>query len=288
MFGAGRRDGHPRGVWGRRDQRHRQRRHRRRPDRDPGRDQRAVPGRRLQRRRHLGGVRDRPSGHPVQLRRLDDDGRGHPVAARVHDPGHGERQRALRGCRRLRLAVRPRRPLLDVLRGDRERELPARRPDRRRGRQGVASPASSRRATPAAGRTSTSRSTPTRRRSPTPTTCIATSQLALPKDVCDTVYATEGYEESVTNLSQVTLETDNVFGDDGGEHQLGTVTGERHRRLRRHADRTGRHGHRADRRWRAPGWRPGRSGRAAAERWRRRRCAPSGGPGGQPTEEGTG
>jgi protocatechuate 3,4-dioxygenase beta subunit len=55
--------------------------------------------------------------------------------------------------------------------------------------------------------------------------CIATSQLALPKDVCDRVYATEGYEQSVTNLSEVTLETDNVFGDDGGEHQLGTVTG---------------------------------------------------------------
>lgn len=55
--------------------------------------------------------------------------------------------------------------------------------------------------------------------------CIATSQLALPKDLCDTVYATSGYEQSVTNLSQLTLETDNVFGDDGGVHQLGAVTG---------------------------------------------------------------
>jgi hypothetical protein len=56
-------------------------------------------------------------------------------------------------------------------------------------------------------------------------TCIATSQLALPKDICDTVYASEGYEQSVTNLSQLSLESDNVFGDDGGAHQLATVTG---------------------------------------------------------------
>jgi hypothetical protein len=39
------------------------------------------------------------------------------------------------------------------------------------------------------------------------------------------VYATAGYEQSVQNLGQVSLETDNVFGDDGGVHELGTVTG---------------------------------------------------------------
>ncbi len=55
---------------------------------------------------------------------------------------------------------------------------------------------------------------------------IATSQVALPKNVCDTVYATTGYEQSVSNLSQLTLATDNVFGNDGGVHQLGTVTGD--------------------------------------------------------------
>ena len=54
---------------------------------------------------------------------------------------------------------------------------------------------------------------------------IATSQVALPKDVCDTVFATSGYEQSVQNLSQISLQSDNVFGDDGGAHQLGTVTG---------------------------------------------------------------
>ena len=53
-----------------------------------------------------------------------------------------------------------------------------------------------------------------------------TSQLALPKDVCDTVYATDGYDGSAQNLSQTSLERDNVFGDDGGVHQLATVTGD--------------------------------------------------------------
>ncbi|ACU36464.1 intradiol ring-cleavage dioxygenase [Actinosynnema mirum] len=54
---------------------------------------------------------------------------------------------------------------------------------------------------------------------------IATSQVALPEDVCDTAYAGAGYESSVANLAELTLDTDNVFGDDGGESQLATVTG---------------------------------------------------------------
>ena len=52
-----------------------------------------------------------------------------------------------------------------------------------------------------------------------------TSQLALPKDACDTVYATDGYDGSAENLARTSLENDNVFGDDGGVHQLATVTG---------------------------------------------------------------
>ena len=55
---------------------------------------------------------------------------------------------------------------------------------------------------------------------------IATSQVALPKNACDAVYQQAGYEQSVTNLSRITLAGDNVFGDDGGVHQLGTVTGD--------------------------------------------------------------
>ena len=54
---------------------------------------------------------------------------------------------------------------------------------------------------------------------------IATSQVALPEATCNEVYAQPGYEASVSNLSRVTLQSDNVFGDDGGIHELGTVTG---------------------------------------------------------------
>ncbi|MFD4224479.1 dioxygenase family protein [Streptomyces griseus] len=54
---------------------------------------------------------------------------------------------------------------------------------------------------------------------------LSTSQLALPKKVCDSVFATAGYESSVENLAQLTLKTDNVFGDDGGVHQLAATTG---------------------------------------------------------------
>ncbi|MGW4591574.1 intradiol ring-cleavage dioxygenase [Amycolatopsis thermoflava] len=55
---------------------------------------------------------------------------------------------------------------------------------------------------------------------------IATSQVALPQDVCQTVYQQPGYEDSVTNLRKVSLSSDNVFGDDGGASQLATVTGD--------------------------------------------------------------
>ncbi|WP_255311850.1 3,4-dioxygenase subunit beta [Streptomyces sp. PTY087I2] len=54
---------------------------------------------------------------------------------------------------------------------------------------------------------------------------LSTSQLALPKKACDAVFATAGYEASVNNLAQLTLKTDNVFGDDGGVHQLAATTG---------------------------------------------------------------
>ena len=57
-------------------------------------------------------------------------------------------------------------------------------------------------------------------------TCLATSQIALPKPTCDAVYATAGYESSIGNLADVSLTDDNVFGDDGGAHQLAAVTGD--------------------------------------------------------------
>jgi protocatechuate 3,4-dioxygenase beta subunit len=55
---------------------------------------------------------------------------------------------------------------------------------------------------------------------------IATSQVALPQDACEQVYAQSGYSASVTNLARVSLAGDNVFGDDGGASQLGTATGD--------------------------------------------------------------
>ena len=66
---------------------------------------------------------------------------------------------------------------------------------------------------------------PSLARATTPANRIATSQIALPKDICDQVYATEGYGQSVANLSRVSLQSDNVFGDDGGVDELGTMTG---------------------------------------------------------------
>ncbi|MEO6512433.1 MAG: intradiol ring-cleavage dioxygenase, partial [Nocardioides sp.] len=53
---------------------------------------------------------------------------------------------------------------------------------------------------------------------------LRTSQLALPQDVCETVYATDGYEQSVANLSQVSLDSDGVFSD-GYSLQMATLTG---------------------------------------------------------------
>ncbi|WP_117215613.1 3,4-dioxygenase subunit beta [Allorhizocola rhizosphaerae] len=58
------------------------------------------------------------------------------------------------------------------------------------------------------------------------TKAIATSQVALPAEVCKTAYAQPGYESSVTALARVDLSTDNVFGEDDGVKQLGTVTGD--------------------------------------------------------------
>ena len=53
---------------------------------------------------------------------------------------------------------------------------------------------------------------------------IATSQLALTEEVSKAVYATAGYEQSVRNLSRLSIESDNVFGD-GYDLQLPTITG---------------------------------------------------------------
>ena len=53
---------------------------------------------------------------------------------------------------------------------------------------------------------------------------LVTSQLALPKDVCDAAYAASGYEQSVSNLSRVSLDSDMVFSD-GVSLQTPSMTG---------------------------------------------------------------
>lgn len=58
------------------------------------------------------------------------------------------------------------------------------------------------------------------------TNAIATSQIAIPEDVCNAVFALDAYAGSAENLSQVSLETDNVFGDDAGASQLATMSGD--------------------------------------------------------------
>ena len=54
-------------------------------------------------------------------------------------------------------------------------------------------------------------------------TMLVTSQLAFPEDVCDLVYATDGYEQSVQNMAETSLEDDRVFSD-GVDQQLATIS----------------------------------------------------------------
>jgi len=54
---------------------------------------------------------------------------------------------------------------------------------------------------------------------------VKTSQIALPEEANALVYATAGYEQSVRNMSQTSLTRDMVFGDDGGIHQIASMSG---------------------------------------------------------------
>jgi protocatechuate 3,4-dioxygenase beta subunit len=53
---------------------------------------------------------------------------------------------------------------------------------------------------------------------------LTTSQIALPAETCELVYASEGYEQSASNFAQTSLETDMVFSD-GYAGQLATTSG---------------------------------------------------------------
>ena len=50
------------------------------------------------------------------------------------------------------------------------------------------------------------------------------AKIALQKSTSDLVYATAGYESSITNAAQVTLASDNVFSD-GASLELPTMSG---------------------------------------------------------------
>ena len=55
-------------------------------------------------------------------------------------------------------------------------------------------------------------------------TKLRTSQIALPEETCNAIYATTGYEQSLQNLAQTSLAGDNVFSD-GYAGQLATASG---------------------------------------------------------------
>lgn len=55
---------------------------------------------------------------------------------------------------------------------------------------------------------------------------IATSQMAFPENVLDDVYRLAVYDGSAANLSQVSLATDNVFGNDSAALQMATIAGD--------------------------------------------------------------
>jgi protocatechuate 3,4-dioxygenase beta subunit len=54
---------------------------------------------------------------------------------------------------------------------------------------------------------------------------VKTSQIALPQESSDLVYATASYESSARNMAAVSLATDMVFSDDGGIHQIANMSG---------------------------------------------------------------
>ncbi|WP_043418193.1 intradiol ring-cleavage dioxygenase [Arthrobacter globiformis] len=54
---------------------------------------------------------------------------------------------------------------------------------------------------------------------------LAVSQLAMTDAACREVYASAGYETSARNFPNTTLQSDNVFGEDGGIYQLATMSG---------------------------------------------------------------
>ena len=193
----------------------------------PGGDRRALPRRRLERPRRADPERRRAQRHPLELRLVDDGRRGRPADDQADHPRRGERLRAAGRRGRVRLALRPRRAATrctregvtdeNYLRGVQEADddgivtfktiFPAcySGPLAAHPLRGLPEPRRG-------DRRAATRSRPRRSR--------------CPKDACDAVYATDGYEQSVHEpRAGLARRRDKVFGDDGGVHQLGTISG---------------------------------------------------------------
>ena len=198
---------------------------RRRRRRHPGGDRRPLPGRRVQREERAERERRRAQRHPLVVRLLDDDRAGRSADDPAH-AGRGRRRHPGRGRGGVPVALQPGRPVLHVRPGGDRRELPARRPGVRRPTAPSRSPASSRPATPGAGRTSTSRSTRASTRPRPPDRSSRPVSSPCRRTPARRVYATTGYEQSVSNLARVSLSQDMVFSDDDGVSQLATMTGD--------------------------------------------------------------
>jgi len=123
------------------------------------------------------------------------------------------------------VALRPRGPLLAVRRRRHGGELPPRRPGVRRRRQARLHDDLSRRVrgslAPRALRVYESLDAAGAEAG----VKLRTSQLAIPEDICNAVYATAGYEQSATNVAQVSLESDLFFAD-GYASQLAKASGD--------------------------------------------------------------
>lgn len=53
---------------------------------------------------------------------------------------------------------------------------------------------------------------------------LRTTQMAFPKKICESVYATSGYEESAKHLQDISLDSDGIFSD-GHSLQMATMSG---------------------------------------------------------------
>jgi len=58
------------------------------------------------------------------------------------------------------------------------------------------------------------------------TSSSGTSSTTSSGDLTEVPDETGGYEQSVSNVARTSLASDNVFGDDGGIHQLASMGGD--------------------------------------------------------------